>query len=214
MPAKKPARLGRPPASSSAETRTRILAVAQASFAELGYGVTTNKFVATKAGITTGALYHYFDSKLEIYHAVYEHVQSIVNERLAASMVGKATFIDKFEALLETAHEMNRDDPSLALFLGSSRVDIARHDELRELLTGRGEGRSFTSMLVATAVKNGEIDRSQRDQLRAFLRTVLVGLVDALSSDLRDHRIAVDALKAVARGHLLKPPTAVRRSRA
>ena len=208
MSSKKPARLGRPPASSSAETRNRILTVAQASFAELGYGVTTNKFVATKAGITTGALYHYFDSKLDIYRAVYEHVQDTVNDRLAASMVGKVTFIDKFEALLETAHEMNRDDPSLALFLGSSRVDIARHDELRDAIEGPGEGRSFAAMLVATAVRTGEIDKAGRDQLRAFLRTVLVGLVDALSSDINDHRVAVDAIKAVVRGQLVKPPKA------
>ena len=207
MTSTKPARLGRPPASSSAETRSRILTVAQAAFAELGYGVTTNKFVATKAGITTGALYHYFDSKLEIYRAVYNHVQGIVNKRLAESMVGKSTFIDRFEALLETAHEMNREDPSLAQFLGSSRVDISRHDELREALSGPGEGRSFTAQLTNLAVKTGEIDKRDKAELRAFLRTVLAGLVDALSSDIHDHRVAVDALKAVTRGRLVKPPT-------
>ena len=60
-----------------AETRRRILDVARQSFAELGYGGTTNRHIATKAGITTGALYHYFDSKLDLYLAVQQYVDEV-----------------------------------------------------------------------------------------------------------------------------------------
>ncbi len=120
-PAPRPVRLGRPPASSSAETRTRILQVARQSFAELGYGVTTNKYLATKVGITTGALYHYFDSKIDIYAAVYSEVTERVFDRFEAAIVGIDTFIGRFEAILEEAHRLNDEDHSLARFLGAAR---------------------------------------------------------------------------------------------
>ena len=53
MPARSPRRLGRPPASDSADTKQRILAVARSSFGELGWEKTTNKDIAAKAGITS-----------------------------------------------------------------------------------------------------------------------------------------------------------------
>ena len=104
MVAKKQTRLGRPPSSSSFETRERILTVARESFAQLGYGVTTNKYLATKAGITTGALYHYFDSKVEIYGAVYEHVQALIYSRFQQAFTETDTFMDGFEHVLEESN--------------------------------------------------------------------------------------------------------------
>lgn len=200
-------RLGRPPATSSAETRQRILAVARAAFAELGYGVTTNKYVAAKAGITTGALYHYFDSKLDMYRAVYEDVQYRVTQRLGA-VITQDTFLGQFEALLEESHELNREDPSLARFLASARIDIGRHDELRNELGSPypGQGRQFTPQLVKLGIATGEIDPSRRREMEALIRTVLVGLVDAVSDDQRDHRRAIDAVVHLMKGELVHPP--------
>ena len=74
--ARKPARkLGRPPASSSIDTRQRILDVARQTFADVGWEVTTNKVVAEKADVTSAAIYHYFDSKLEMYRAVHDDAE-------------------------------------------------------------------------------------------------------------------------------------------
>src|SRR3954447_17120885 len=123
-------RRGRPPASDSAETRQRILDVARAAFADLGWEVTTNKHVATKAGITSAALYHYFDSKLQMYLAVYDDVHELVSNRFTAAMQGADTFAEQFAAVLEAAHAMNGADPSLARFLASVRIDLRRHEEL------------------------------------------------------------------------------------
>ena len=43
-------------------------------FARDGYEATTNRSIAKASGITSGAIYHYFDSKAELYAAVYEEV--------------------------------------------------------------------------------------------------------------------------------------------
>ena len=204
MTSRKPRRLGRPPASSSIETRQRIVAVAREAFAELGFGVTTNAFIATKAGITTGALYHYFDSKAHIYQAVYDEVQEHVYGRFEAAVAGAGSFIEKFEAVLEAAHALNREDPSLARFVGAARIDMARHDDLRESLRDPvRQGNTFLVRLVDAGVSVGEIRVEDRDMVLAFMRTTLVGLTDAVSNDPRHHRVAVDAIRAVMEGRLL-----------
>jgi AcrR family transcriptional regulator len=207
MAVKRERKLGRPPASSSAETRQRILDVARGAFAELGYGVTTNKYVATKAGITTGALYHYFDSKLEIFLAVHEHVQETVYARFDQALASSDTFVGQFEAVLESAYQLNVEDPSLARFLGSARIDLARHDELREAMSSRpGEGTAMMRRLLDQGAATGEIQPEQRRQVGALLRTIFVGLVDAVSDDTEDHSAAIQAIRALLHGTLLQAP--------
>lgn len=207
MPVAPKSRLGRPPASSSADTRERILVVARVAFAELGYGVTTNKYVAGKAGITTGALYHYFDSKIAMYRAVYDHVQQIVRSHIESQLKLHDTFIGQFGAFLETVHRLNQTDPALAQFLNSARIDIARHDELKDEFSNLhpGEGRHFIPALVRLGVATGEIDKARRTEMDAFLHAFITGLTDAVSSDQAEHQRAIDAVMRLMRGQLVQP---------
>lgn len=206
MAAKRARKLGRPPASSSAETRQRILEVARVAFAELGYGVTTNKYVATKAGITTGALYHYFDSKLDIYLAVNDHVQRFVYQRFRAVIEANTTFLAQLEAILQAAYDLNVEDPSLARFIGSARIDVARHDELREKMAVLpGEATAVLTLLVRNGLATGEIRPEDRRRVTAFIRTLFVGLVDAVSDDTEEHAAAIEAVRALLHGELLHP---------
>ena len=94
-------RLGRPPASSSADTRDRILDVARRCFGELGYETTTNKYLSGRAGITTGAIYHYFESKLHIYVAVHDDVQDRVYRRFEEAVDGVESFVGQLDAVLD-----------------------------------------------------------------------------------------------------------------
>jgi AcrR family transcriptional regulator len=209
MASKAPRKLGRPPAANSADTRKRILDVARQSFAELGWETTTNNYVAAKAGMTSAALYHYFDSKLEMYQAVYDDVMRFVGDRFSEALATSDTFVGQFEAVLETAHELNAHDPSLARFLGSARVDIARHDDLQKAMRRRPRAaEEIVARLVDTAISTGEITSSRREAISAFLRTILVGLNDAVSDDLKLHRLAIDAIEAMIEGRLIKPVSA------
>lgn len=200
---KKPSRLGRPPSSNSVDTRERIVEIAIQAYAELGYEATTNKFIAAKAGITTGALYHYFDSKILMYRAAYEHVQSAIYDRFAVVLTDVDGFIPRLEAVLEASHALNRDAPWLARFVGAARVDMARHDDLR---TGLGrptaQGYTFFDTLVDEGIAAGELDPSQRNPLRAFIRIIVVGLTDGASDDNERHRQAVDAVRDAINGRL------------
>ena len=200
---KKPSRLGRPPSSSSVETRERIVEIAIQAYAELGYEATTNKFIAAKAGITTGALYHYFDSKILMYRAAYEHVQSEIYDRFAVALSDVEGFIPRLEAVLEASHALNRDEPWLARFVGAARVDMARHDDLRTGLgRPRAQGYTFFDTLIEEGIAAGELDPSQRNPLRAFIRIIVVGLTDGASDDNERHRQAVDAVRDALNGRL------------
>jgi AcrR family transcriptional regulator len=186
--------------------------VARQSFAELGYGVTTNRYLAKKAGVTSGALYHYFDSKIEIYTAVYAQVTETVFDRFDSVVAGEATFIGRFEAVLEEAHQLDVEDPSLARFLGAVRIDIGRHDEIRPALAEISpRSRAFWQRLVNDGVATGEIQLADREMLLAFMQIVLIGLTDGVSGDSRVHRRAVDSIRAVLEGRLLSPPAPKRK---
>lgn len=214
MPRSKAPRLGRPPASSAVETRQRILKVACELFSSNGYGATTNKDVADQAGITTGALYYYFDSKLDMYVAVFHSLQSRIDQRFAEAMVGESTFDGSVRAILEAAYLMNVEDPSLARFQGAARVDRLRHPELRAAIANApGEGASLLPQLLELGVSTGEIAPADIERVAAVLRTMFVGLVDALSYDPSQQRAAIDGIHALLDGKLIRPPKRVARSR-
>ena len=200
-----PRRLGRPP-NSLGDTRERILRAARESFASLGYGTTTNNHIAAKAGITGGALYHYFESKLELYLAAYGDAQELIGERFDAAMGSADTFVGQFNAVLEASDLLNREDPTLASFVGSAQIDMERHDELRAAVESRyGRMERVTRRLVDTAVATGEIDKDMAVPTRALVRTILSGLVYAVSNDRKQHRAATDAIEALIEGRLIHP---------
>jgi AcrR family transcriptional regulator len=62
----------------------RLLAAATRLFAERGYDRTSVQEIVEAAGVTKGALYHYFDSKDDLLHEVYARVLRVQQERLDA----------------------------------------------------------------------------------------------------------------------------------
>jgi AcrR family transcriptional regulator len=199
-------RLGRPPDTDSADTRRRILDVARATFATRGYESTTNRTLAAEAGLTAGAIYHHFGSKAELYVAVQEDAIGRVTERFLVAVAEPKTFLGKFEALLDEAHEMNVQDPTLARFLGAFRVDVQRDPELAQAMQDTQRGtRHFSELIVDVGVSTGEIAPEDRPMAVALVRVFLVGLTDAVSSDRVQHRNAVNGMKKLIEGRLLHP---------
>jgi AcrR family transcriptional regulator len=198
-------RLGRPPATDSADTRQRILDIARIAFAARGYDASTNRSLGADAGITAGAIYHYFGSKLDLYIAVHDDVQERVYSQFGDAIDEPPTFRAKIEAVLEAAHEMNKQDPSLAQFLGALRVDMRRNPELKKALQHTAAAReAFFDRIVDHGVATGEIDPAQRAQVSALVLTLLIGLTDAVSGNPHTHRLAVDAIKGLLEGTLLR----------
>ena len=189
----------------------RIISVAAELFALKGYGIVTNKDVARAAGISTGAIYYYFSSKLDMYVEVFWSLQARVDERIDSAMKDVDTLDGRLRAILEVAYSLNAEDPSIARFQGTARVDRIRHPELLEAIPNPpGEGARVMERLIADGVKSGEITPERRQQVRAVVRTIFVGLIDSQSDDLERHRQAIDGLIALLDHKLLVPARKVR----
>jgi AcrR family transcriptional regulator len=204
-----PRRLGRPPASRSGATRERILSHARTTFSELGYAATTNKHLANNAGVTTGAIYHYFESKLDLYRAVNDETQRLVYDRFESELAGATSFVGGIETILDVSHELNNTEPSLARFLAAVRVDVRRNPELREIFRHSTIRRErFFEELVDLGIKTGELRKGDRARLIALVRVMLIGLVDAVSDDASTHLAAIEAIKMLVEGELIRRPDA------
>ncbi|GAA0375184.1 TetR/AcrR family transcriptional regulator [Microbispora corallina] len=62
--------------------RQRLLAEATRLFAERGFESTSVQEIVAAAGVTKGAMYHYFDSKDDLLHEIYARVLRLQMERL------------------------------------------------------------------------------------------------------------------------------------
>jgi AcrR family transcriptional regulator len=203
-PRTQPRRLGRPPDTDSTETRQRILDIARVAFAAGGYDAATNRELAARAGITSGALYHYFGSKLDLYLAVHQDVQTRIYTRFNEAVESATGFLGKFDGVLDVAHELNADDPTFAAFLGAVRSDMRRHPEIQQALGVHARRRQgFFVGLVDVGVDTGEIDPANRDVMIEFVAIILVGLTDGVSDDLELHERAIRSIKMAMRGQLV-----------
>ncbi len=202
-------RVGRPRDGDSAETRRRILDAARASFAKDGYRATTNRKIADEAGITSGAIYHYVESKAELYAAVYcDTIDALYTEfeRIAAA---ESTLLRQYSAVLQRACELQMHDPSITGFIVAVAQETQRHPDLLERLAPqRGRHARFFSGLVADAADRGELAPDiDRRALADLLGAVLTGLarMAAAAGDPQRYTAAVEVLERFLDGSLLTP---------
>jgi AcrR family transcriptional regulator len=174
-------RLGRPPASSGAQTEARIIDAARRCFADLGYAATTNREIADDAGITTGAIYHYFESKQALFERVFTQVEELVSERLTAAWRSAGDdFAARMRAVLEASVALNAEDASLARFLVTVPTECRRRPELAPLLgLLNGYQERVFGPVVDDGIARGELpDDVARSTLLNVIGVVLVGLAD------------------------------------
>lgn len=74
-------------AKDAAQTRADIIVHAQELFARQGYAATSAREISAAAGVTIGAMFHHFDSKLHVFQSVFETLEMELdaNARSASS---------------------------------------------------------------------------------------------------------------------------------
>jgi AcrR family transcriptional regulator len=197
-------RLGRPAAAESAETRARILRAARDAFAACGYRRASNQAIATAAGVTPNALYHYFASKADLFAAVHEASLAVLLDAYRAAASRSREPLEQLCALVEANATLNRAHPGLAELLALTPLEARRHPELaaklgtsgdeipallRELLeAGRAAGRLPPGFDVAAAV--------------SFLTAASFGLawIHGVLPSAEAHEAALRAFQSLLRG--------------
>lgn len=200
-------RVGRPSAGDSAETHRQILQAARVRFARDGFRATTNRLIADDVGITSGAIYHYVDSKADLYAAVYCDTIDHVYTELEAAAAGESGLIEQFGAVLRRARDLQMDDPSITGFIVAVAQETQRHpDLLARLAPQRGRHTRFFAGLVDEAAARGELQPDvDRRALADLLGAVLTGLarMSASAGDPARYSAAVEVLNRFVSGTLL-----------
>ncbi len=88
-PAKTPAK-SRSAAQARPDRRQNILLAAEMLFAKYGYHAVSIRHIADQAQVPLALVGYYFGAKHELYHAIFEHWSTTINERLAALKLAMA----------------------------------------------------------------------------------------------------------------------------
>ncbi len=193
-------KLGRPCSVDSSDTRNLLVREARRSFASVGYDATTNRALAEAAGITTGAIYHYFPSKLDMYVAAYGEMQEVVQRTFEDAAAKHDTFNDKFSAILDSIAVLSSQDPTLASFVVGVASESQRHPELSKAIAPLRNGLGqFLSKLCTDAVDRGEIVPGINAQvLQDLINVVLTGL-SRFSTAVDDQQRGLDVIEGLKR---------------
>ena len=148
------------------ETRERILAEALRLFGERGYARVSIEEIAEAAGVTKGAVYHWFSDKddlgRELQHDLYQRLSSVALRALDPERDAIANMRRTFEAYVdalgtfEDARFFLRDAWVIPALDEAGRQD---HDDGVELVRG----------VIAAAIARGEIVALDPDALARVL---------------------------------------------
>ena len=125
---------GRPAGGSSEVTHGRIIAAARRIFAERGYAAAQNRAVAELAEVTSSSLYHYFDSKLALYTAVFTDAESVVAARYSKAIKADATPAEAVGSVLDAARRLHAEDSSIPSFLAGVPIEMRNHPEVSDAI--------------------------------------------------------------------------------
>jgi AcrR family transcriptional regulator len=114
----------------SERSRAAILEAALELFSHRGYGATSMRDIASKAGVSTGSVYHHFAEKEAIFQALLEQFQGITQRADFPINVAleRALQFDDFDLLAAAAREvLERWHSHLALFYVDAVEFEGRH---------------------------------------------------------------------------------------
>src|ERR1700678_3708343 len=85
-------------AEQVAQTRAALIAAGRQLFGERGFADTSVEDLAREARVTTGALYHHFSTKAQLFEAVFEqaHAEMSAGSVDLAELVGQAPDVIEF----------------------------------------------------------------------------------------------------------------------
>lgn len=120
-------------------TRERILDVAETFFAESGYHGTRLHQIAERVGIQKASLFHYFNSKADLYRAVLDKNFGEIEEALRRVLDVEGEAMDKVRALVEAyvdlvATHLERTKISLRQSLGDAPSDYQPTQDAQRIL--------------------------------------------------------------------------------
>jgi AcrR family transcriptional regulator len=160
-------------------TRTALIRAGRSLFAERGYAEVSVAELAERAGVTTGAIYHQFESKQGLFKAIYDELVQGVWARVQSSRGadGEPSLVADCEAYLDACaepafHRITIDGPAV---IGWDQILDDTQTMIQESLTAaqaRGEIAGLpvaplSRMLAAALKEAGMVIASSADPVTA-----------------------------------------------
>lgn len=170
-------------AESQGRTRAEVLAAAARAFGRHGYSGASIGEIAREAGFTHGAVYSNFESKEDLFLALYEQwVAARVNE-IDASWPAEGTLADRARAVADDWIEHFRRDPGAFLLRLEFAVRGAHDPDLRRQLGTRvGAVPLAIRRLLDESLGRGQ-EASNMEALAIGLQALSIGLALELLSN-------------------------------
>ena len=190
-------RRGRPANTSTNDTVAAVLVAARVQFAAHGYSATSNRTVASSAGLAHTAIYNHFGSKALLFTAVFVDVQDRLIEELDNSVRETPSTPVFPRALLDGIEALRDTDPTYVEFLASMYTEVRRHPELREVFQS-GDSFPILDKLRELAATDSAFDpegREPEDNMWFWI-TFALGLAQLSTlADSQTFSLTVEALR-------------------
>jgi AcrR family transcriptional regulator len=171
---------------------------------ERDYAQVSTEQILERSGVSRGALYHHFPTKLDLFRAVFIASERRVIERIAARAAAPAS---PFEALLALARGYMRaaetDDELRRIGLGQSRA-VLGWEGWREASTELGVGLALA--VVTAAIEAGELPAHDPETMAIVLlgamidaAMLIVVAADRALARERSEAVIVDLLEGLRR---------------
>jgi len=144
----------------------RLLAVAVRLFAEQGFEGTSVQEIVAAAGVTKGAMYHYFASKDDLLYEIYHRLLGLQTERLNALADGPGDAADRVRAVAEDVVEttLTSIDEAIVFFRSMHMLPADKRSRVR------AERRRYHERFRAL-VEEGQRTGTFRDDVAADIVT-------------------------------------------
>ena len=193
-------RRGRP----SEGARDALVETAHELFVERDYDLVTTEEILERAGVSRGALYHHFPTKLDLFRAVFQASERRVIDRIAAQVPASAT---PFEAIVHLARGYMRaaetDDELRRIGLGQTRA-VLGWEGWREACSELGVGLAIAG--ATAAIEAGELPPHDPETVAMVLlgtmieaAMLIVVAEDRAAARERSEAVIVDLLEGLRR---------------
>jgi AcrR family transcriptional regulator len=112
-------------------TRACLVRAARDIFAQRGFSATTLHEIAEVVGVTRPAVYHHFQSKLDLFNAVLDDVDATVLTPRIDAAIARVTRAGQLRELLRPVPHCDTEKRSAVAFLVTAAVDSQRRPDLR-----------------------------------------------------------------------------------
>ena len=159
--------------------RRQILDAARHVFSRKGFGATNVSDVAASAGVSQGTIYHYFDSKDDLFMAVFEEwLATSAYQSYAQSSLTADTAADRLRAFAHAAAQMMADSAGFLPVQMEFWSHMLRNDAIRERFRLVFAGlRTFLGQLIQAGIDSGEFRPADAESLAAIAVAVYDGLI-------------------------------------